>query len=55
MNTINLGVKTRKTFGNTKFNNLAFSDNGLILKYRNKQEIKISYEELDKVYIKNTN
>lgn len=36
----------------TKFDSLTFSENGLILKYQKKQEIKISFSELDKIYIK---
>lgn len=41
----------RMTNHNSKFDTLLLIDNGLILKYGKKQEIKISYSELDKVYI----
>jgi hypothetical protein len=36
---------------NSKFDTLILIDNGLVLKYRKRNEIKISYSELNKVYI----
>ncbi len=36
---------------NSKFDTLILIDNGLILKYRKRKEIKISYSELNKVFI----
>jgi hypothetical protein len=41
----------RMTNHNSKFDTLILIDNGLILKCRKKNEIRISYSELDKVYI----
>jgi hypothetical protein len=45
-------VAKYKITNTTKFDSLTFSENGLILKYRKKQEINISFSELDKIYIK---
>jgi len=45
-------VAKYKITSTTKFDSLTFSENGLILKYRKKQEIKISFSELGKIYIK---
>lgn len=42
-----------KTITNTnKFIDLTVVENGLILEYQNKQKIEISYNKLDKVYVK---
>ena len=37
---------------NTKFDSLTFSKNGLLLKYRNEQEIEIPFANLGQIYIK---
>lgn len=52
MNAITIGTKTGMTMSTSKFDRLTFSNNGLLLKYRNKQEIEIPFEKLEKVYIK---
>lgn len=41
-----------RTFSTSKFDLLTFSEKGLLLKYRNRKQIEIPFEELDKVYIK---
>lgn len=52
MNPITLGAKTGTTISTAKFDRLTFSENGLLLKYRNKQEIEIPFDEIEKVYMK---
>lgn len=43
---IKMAIKT------TKFHNLTFSGNGLVLEDKNKQQIEISFAELDQIYMK---
>jgi len=52
MNRISIGVMAGRTFSTAKFDRFTFSEKALLLKYRNKQQIEISFEEIDKVYIK---
>jgi len=52
MNINNTGAMTRTLTGNTKFDSLTFSKNGLFLKYRNEPEIEIPFVDLDQIYIK---
>lgn len=52
MNINNTGAMTRNLTGNTKFDSLTFSKNGLFLKYRNEPEIEIPFADLDQIYIK---
>lgn len=52
MNTMNIGAMNRTLTGNTKFDSLTFSKNGLFLKYRNEPEIEIPFADLDQIYIK---
>ena len=52
MNIITLGGMAGNTFSTAKFDHLTFSENGLLLKYRKEKEVEISFEELDKVYLK---
>lgn len=52
MNIITIGAKTGNTYSTAKFDRLTFSKKGLLLKYRDEKEVEISFEELDKVYIK---
>jgi hypothetical protein len=46
------GVMARKITITSKFDNLIIVENGLILKYGKKRERKISFSELEKIYIK---
>jgi hypothetical protein len=39
----------------TKFDSLTFSNDGLVLKYKNNEEIEIPFANLDKIYIKRHN
>lgn len=52
MNPITIGAKIGKTISTTKFDCLTYSQDGLILNYRNGKQIEIPFEKLDKVYIK---
>jgi len=52
MDIINNSAIAGRAFNTTKFDRLTFSENGLLLKYRNKQQIEIPFEEIDKAYIK---
>jgi hypothetical protein len=36
----------------TKFKNLSYSENGLILEFKNKQHVEISFADFEKIYIK---
>lgn len=40
---------------NTLFNTMTFSENGLVLIYKNKQQREISFEDIDQIYIKKYN
>ena len=52
MNINGIGAMAGRTFSSAKFDLVTFSEKGLLLKFRNKQQIEISFEEIDKVYIK---
>jgi hypothetical protein len=52
MNTIKTGAMVRALTSSTRFDSLTFSKNGLLLKYRNKQEIEIPFADLCQIYIK---
>ncbi len=39
----------------TKFDSLTFSNDGLVLNYKNNNEIEIPFDKLDKIYIKRHN
>jgi hypothetical protein len=55
MNVVSTRVMTRILPSTTKFDNLSFSNDGLILKYKNNEEIEIPFDNLDKIYIKRHN
>ena len=52
MNIRNISTMAGRTFSTAKFDRLTFSEKTLLLKYRNKQQIEIPFEEIDNVYIK---
>lgn len=39
-------------FNTTKFDNFTFSRNGLVLIYKNKKQVEISFADLDQIYIR---
>lgn len=45
----------RNITAKTKFDSLTFSNDGLVLKYKNNEEIEIPFDNLDKIYIKRHN
>ena len=55
MNVVSTRVMTRILPSITKFDSLTFSNDGLILKYKNNEEIEIPFDNLDKIYIKRHN
>ena len=55
MNAVSTRAMTRILSSTTKFDSLSFSNDGLILKCRNNQEIEIPFADLDKIYIKRHN
>lgn len=52
MNTITTETIVRTLSSTTRFDSLTFSKNGLLLKFRNEQEIEIHFADLDQIYIK---
>lgn len=55
MNTISNKPMSKVTTSTTKFDSLTFSNDGLVLKCKNNQEIEIPFDNLDKIYIKRHN
>lgn len=49
---INKVEMVQKLTHSTKFDTLTFSKNGLLLKYRNEQEVEIPFTNLEKIYFK---
>ena len=45
----------RNITAKTKFDSLTFSNDGLVLKFKNNEEIEIPFDNLDKIYIKRHN
>lgn len=49
---IRISAMARKTLGSTKFESISFSETGLVLQHRNKPEVEIPFDNLNKMYIK---
>ena len=45
-------ARAERIFSTGKFDRLIFLENGIFLKYRNKQQIEIPFKEIAKVYVK---
>lgn len=45
-------LRVNKINHSSKFDNMTFSENGLVLKYKNKPQREISFEDVDQIYIK---
>jgi len=47
-----ISTMTRKTLRGRKFDNITYSENGLLLHCKNKPEVEIPFNNLNKMYIK---